>query len=226
TPEPTPVVTIDWKDIPEEVDFDTVYIDDDTMAKGDTRVVSEGEKGIITKVWEITFVDGKEESRRLVAVKNTKDPVSRVVACGTIDTFTDSEGRRVMFKRQIIGDATAYSNSGWGDTIYYGAQLGGLTARWGVIAVDPEVIPLGSKVYVQGLYGINDYGYAIAADTGGSYIQNTRIDVYMDDLTLIDIWGVRDVVIYILEDQTVDIFELRGGAKWIPPEKYGYVPAD
>ena len=48
----------------------------------------------------------------------------------------------------------------------------------------------------------------------------------MDDLTLIDIWGVRDVVIYILEDQTVDIFELRGGAKWIPPEKYGYVPAD
>lgn len=223
TPEPTPVITIDWKDVPEDVDFDTVYVDDETMAKGETRVISEGKKGVITKVYEITFTDGKETSRKLVATKNTKDPVDRVVARGTIDTFTDNRGEKVLFKKRIDGDATAYSNSGWGTAIAYGHELGGLTVRWGVIAVDPNVIPLGTKVYVQGLYGINDYGYAIAADTGGG-IDNNRIDVYMDDLTLIDIWGVRDVVIYILEDQSVDVFELRGDSKWIPPAKYNYVP--
>lgn len=224
TPEPTPVITYDWKDVIEEVDFGTVYVDDETMAKGDTRVVSQGEKGIITKVWEITFTDGKETSRKLVATKNTKDPVDRVIARGTIDTFTDSRGEKVMFKKRIDGDATAYSNSGWGTAIAYGHALGGLTVRWGVIAVDPDVIPLGTKVYVQGVNGINDYGYAIAADTGGGIVRN-RIDVYMDDLTLIDIWGIRDVVIYILEDQSVDVFELRGGSKWIPPAKYNYVAA-
>ncbi|MBP1587426.1 MAG: G5 domain-containing protein [Clostridia bacterium] len=223
TPEPTPVITVDWKDVPEEIGFDTVYVDDDTMAKGSTRVVSEGQKGIITKVWEITFTDGVETSRKLVATKNTKDPVNRVVARGTIDTFTDSRGEKVMFKRRIDGDATAYSNSGWGTAIAYGAQLGGLTVRWGVIAVDPNVIPLGTKVYVKGINGINDYGYAIAADTGGGIVNN-RIDVYMDDLKLIDIWGVRDVVIYILEDQSVDVFALRGSAKWTPPAKYNYYP--
>ncbi len=67
-----------------------------------------------------------------------------------------------------------------------------------VIAVDPKVIPLGTKVYVDGLNGAWDYGYAIAADTG-SAIKNLKIDLYMDTHEDALSWGRRSVNIYVVE---------------------------
>lgn len=67
-----------------------------------------------------------------------------------------------------------------------------------VIAVDPNVIPLGTKVYVDGLNGAWDYGYAIAADTG-SAIKNLKIDLYMDTHSEALSWGRRSVNIYVVE---------------------------
>lgn len=61
-----------------------------------------------------------------------------------------------------------------------------------VIAVDPNVIKLGTKVYVEG------YGYAIAGDTGGS-IKGNKIDVFFPSQTDAFKWGRKDVVIKILE---------------------------
>lgn len=68
-----------------------------------------------------------------------------------------------------------------------------------VIAVDPKIIPLGTKVYVETLNGV-DYGYAIAADTGGA-IKGYKIDVYMDSHHDALVWGRRNVNVYILADQ-------------------------
>ena len=59
-----------------------------------------------------------------------------------------------------------------------------------VIAVDPSVIPLGSKVYVPG------YGYAIAGDTGGA-INGHRIDVYFSSHSQAMSWGVRDIQVKV-----------------------------
>lgn len=67
-----------------------------------------------------------------------------------------------------------------------------------VIAVDPNVIPLGTNVYIDGLNGAWDYGYAIAADTG-SAIKNLKIDLYMDTHAEALSWGRRSVNIYIVE---------------------------
>ena len=60
------------------------------------------------------------------------------------------------------------------------------------IAVDPNVIPLGSKVYVSG------YGLAIAADTGGA-IKGNIIDVYLNSYEECMSWGRRQVTVQILE---------------------------
>ena len=68
-----------------------------------------------------------------------------------------------------------------------------------VLSVDPTVIPLGSKLYVQGLNGAADYGYAVAADTGGA-IKGNRVDLYMDTHSQALQWGRRDVRVYILPD--------------------------
>ncbi len=66
-----------------------------------------------------------------------------------------------------------------------------------VIAVDPNVIELGSRVYVEGLNGAKNYGYAIAADTG-SAIKNIKIDLYMDSHQDTLNWGVKKVKVYVM----------------------------
>ena len=63
------------------------------------------------------------------------------------------------------------------------------------IAVDPDVIPFNSAVYVEG------YGYALAADCGGA-IKGNKIDVYFDSEQECSNWGVKDVTVTILGDST------------------------
>ena len=209
-----PVITLEYEDIPEEVGFGTKYIEDTDMYEGDTRVAVKGENGIITHVYEITMVDGVEVSRRLVKTKETKAPVDEVIAYGTISNFINSRGMKIAFSKHLDGVATAYTYSEkWHDILYYGDQLGGLRARWGVIAVDPNVIPLGTKVYVKSVDGSADYGFAIAADIGGS-IKGNKIDLWMDNAEITFMWGVRSVEIYILADQSIDIFALRQNDTW------------
>ncbi len=93
-------------------------------------------------------------------------------------------------KRVFTVRATAYTsdpreNGGWNVTAI------GTKIRRGVIAVDPRVIPLRTRVYVEG------YGFATAEDTGGA-IKGNRIDVVMDTKRQSRNWGVRNVKIYIL----------------------------
>ncbi len=68
----------------------------------------------------------------------------------------------------------------------------GRTTQYGVIAVDPRIIPLNTLVYVEG------YGFAIAADTGGA-IKGNRIDVCVMDRRTMDAWGRRKVTVHIFQ---------------------------
>lgn len=88
-------------------------------------------------------------------------------------------------------ESTAYTHvavpgvadiNGTGD----GITRSGLPVAEGLIAVDPEVIPLGTKVWVEG------FGVLLAADTGGA-IKGNRIDIFMDDRQEALRWGRRDV---------------------------------
>lgn len=100
--------------------------------------------------------------------------------------------------REIYVEATAYTadplENGYkpGEHVY-SAMGHDLTANSGMklIAVDPRVIPLGSRVYVEG------YGTAIAGDTGGA-IKGHRIDVLMPDKASSSAWGRRQVRVVIL----------------------------
>ena len=83
----------------------------------------------------------------------------------------------------IILEATAYTWTGCRTA----------TGTWpsrGTIAVDPRVIPTGTKLWVEG------YGEAVAADTGGAIIGN-RIDLYMDSKDECLQWGRRKVEVQI-----------------------------
>ena len=147
-----------------------------------------------------------EISRELVSEVRT-EPVNRVVAKGTKVYFTNSRGLSDSFTQQYEMRATAYAptpeNHGY-------ATASGNRARDGVVAVDPDVIPLGTKLYVKSnVAGIPDYGYCIAWDVGGS-IKDMRIDLFMESEYACYQFGSRSVTVYVLEDQSIDVFSLRG----------------
>ncbi len=87
--------------------------------------------------------------------------------------------------------ATAYTAS------RYARTASGERVSLGVVAVDPRVIPLGTKLYIQSLDGSIDYGYAIASDTGGA-IKNRKIDLFFNTYSDCTKFGVRNVRVYIL----------------------------
>lgn len=71
-----------------------------------------------------------------------------------------------------------------------GRTASGRYTEHGVVAVDPRVIPLGSRLYIPG------YGWAVAADTGGAIVGN-KIDLWMPTLAQCYQWGVRPVTIQV-----------------------------
>lgn len=99
------------------------------------------------------------------------------------------------YKAVLDIKATAYApgphdNGQWGNLTYMGTQI-----RPGVIAVDPRVIPLGSRVYIQFADGSGMYG--IAEDTGGA-IKGNRIDIAMVSVAKAYDFGVQQVKVYVL----------------------------
>ena len=91
--------------------------------------------------------------------------------------------------------ATAYYafGSGGNDINGNGITATGLRARKGIVAVDPRVIPLGTKLFIPG------YGEALAADTGG-WIKNDRIDLCFESLEEAFRFGRRKIKVYLIED--------------------------
>jgi 3D (Asp-Asp-Asp) domain-containing protein len=82
--------------------------------------------------------------------------------------------------RTLTVSATGYALSGTTAT--------GLPVGWGIVAVDPSVIPLGTHMTVPG------YGEAVAADTGGAIVGDT-IDLWFPTVAQADAWGRRTVTI-------------------------------
>ncbi|MEW6770101.1 MAG: 3D domain-containing protein [Bacillota bacterium] len=93
------------------------------------------------------------------------------------------EVSRAVSQQQFFMEATAYTYTGQ-DT------ASGVPPRPGVVAVDPEVIPLGTELYVE------DYGPAVALDTGGD-IKGYRIDVFMESKQKALAWGRRQVRVWV-----------------------------
>lgn len=91
--------------------------------------------------------------------------------------------------RKLRVHSTAYTSAEGGDLSYTGEKL-----EWGIIAVDPNVIPLGSQVYIP------QFNMVFRAIDIGSAIRNNRIDIYFGNLKKALDWGIRDIDIIILEE--------------------------
>lgn len=163
----------------------------DRLPQGVSEVVQQGQDGLEEVTFVTVFEDGIEVGRDLVERAVVRQPVSRILHVGTAGKIV-RDGQLVEYRRALSMIATAYywgpeCTGKWAD----GYTYTGLEAKKGVIAVDPRVIPLGTKVYVEG------YGFAIAGDIGGA-IKGNRIDLCFDTLEEVHAYGMRRVTLYIL----------------------------
>lgn len=145
------------------------------------RVMKKGANGEHEQVIKVMFEDGKEVERLVLQQQVLRAPVNQVVSRGAQTTISRG-GQTIQFKRAYLMRASAYSGGGMTAT--------GHDVHWGVIAVDPKVISLGTQLYVDG------YGEAVALDTGGA-IKGNRVDLYMNSEEAAQSWGVRSVIVYV-----------------------------
>ncbi|HOA15678.1 MAG TPA: 3D domain-containing protein [Bacillota bacterium] len=179
-----------------ETGFGVKKVADPSLEKGKTKVVVQGRKGLLLKTVVETRIGMKLLSREKVSERIISRPVTQVVHYGTKEPLRKlvTKSGTYYYRKSFVVTATAYEPSEVSCGEYAdGFTAIGLKAGPGIIAVDPRVIPLRSKVYVQG------YGYAIAGDVGGA-IKGNRIDVCFNTVREALDFGRRRVRIYILED--------------------------
>jgi uncharacterized protein YabE (DUF348 family) len=179
--------------VEEPINFAVVTKKDNSLEKGTEKVVKEGEQGLLTKKYEVVLENGKEVSRTLISEQKVKDKQDKIVAVGTKEIAEQVSRGSAETGKEFYVSSTAYTASCNGCS---GITSSGINLKSNpnakVIAVDPQVIPLGTKVYVEG------YGYAVAADTGGS-IKGYKIDVFFPSNSQAYRWGNRKVKIKILK---------------------------
>lgn len=168
-----------------EVDIPVTYIEDYNRKYGENLIKDGGKPGkskVISK--KVANADGTHSFTEL-GREILQEPESKVVLKGMAMSVKTPDGYK-RYKKKMIAEASAYVATGNRTAV-------GLVPYVGIVAVDPRVIPLYTKMYIPG------YGIAMAGDTGG-YIIGNRIDLFYDDYNEAIQFGRRNVEVYILED--------------------------
>ena len=217
----TETVYIDYTDIEyvnvsytEAIPHSTKTVYSHSEAEG-TTTLEEGSDGVkqvnyteklVNGVSEEKTVTGEEvvaaavDAKKIVGTKKVTSTVTTSASVKSVSTLTpsspielDQNGNPVNYKSKITARATAYT--------YTGNKCStGVAPQPGYIAVNPNYIPYGTKMYIKTADGSVIYGYAVAADTGGFTRRYPKgVDLFMSSESACKSFGVRNVEIYILE---------------------------
>lgn len=187
------------------IPYRTVTNESTAWEEGSSMVVRQGKNGVMTKKYDVYLTNGVESDRVEISSEVTTEPVDKQVLVGTGKRAADivvTEGAPSSYSAVLTCTATAYDLSFQscgkrpGDK-GYGITATGTQAAYGTVAVDPKVIPLGSKLYIETTDGSFVYGYATAADTGGA-IKGNKVDLFFPSYDDCMKFGRRSVRVYIL----------------------------
>lgn len=168
--------------------------------RGQDTVITQGKDGLARRDYLVTYADGEEIGREQIKEEMLEEPVAHEVEVGALEVVATSRGD-VRARASYIMQATGYDVTSAGKSPSdpgYGITATGIRAVYGVVAVDPRVIPLGTRLYITSTDGSYVYGYATAADTGGA-IKGNRIDLCFSSRNEALCFGRRDVKVYVLE---------------------------
>jgi len=170
---------------------------DPKMDRGTSRVVREGSDGEMIQAVMVKRGDNGVISETVLSERVWVRPQPKVIATGSrepLRVLLTSRGN-YTYRTVMTMTATAYEPSPRSCGKYAdGYTAIGMKAAPGVVAVDPRVIPLRTRLYVEG------YGPALAADVGAA-IKGNRIDLFFETLDEALRYGRRRVNVYILEDR-------------------------
>jgi 3D (Asp-Asp-Asp) domain-containing protein len=178
-----------------QIPYPTTERDDPTHPRGVATVVQPGRPGLARETGVQLARGGVAAVRKVYGEQVLRPPQPATVAVGTSTAFVHVNGQYYHYARSLTMVATAY-DAGWASNGPWTGQATalGIPLQYGVVAVDPRVIPLGSRLYVQG------YGLAVAADTG-SAIQGDRIDLFFWNSPVdTAAFGIRHLQVYVLDD--------------------------
>ncbi len=189
-----------------EIGFETEYQESDDYPKGYEEVTREGENGFVEITTTYKYVNGESQGSCGEIENVVKKPISKLVTKGTAEvalasnlgSSTSSSGSGnagtvagLSYKSVLTGSATAYTASEGALTAT------GVPAYVGGVAVNPNIIPYGSKLYI--VADGYTYGYATAVDTGGALMSGSAlVDLYMSTYDECINFGRRNVTVYVL----------------------------
>lgn len=183
----------------EEIAFETIVEETDSLYIGESRVTSGGVKGEKQVSYKITLTDKVETAREAIKEEIIKEPVAETKQLGTkekpapvVNTPSSPQSNRdgLNYSSIVTGLATAYCDTG--------LTASGHVAGYDYVAVNPNIIPLGSSLYIRTTDGAYER-YCIASDTGGNLINgNVLIDFWFPTAAECYAFGARNVEVYIL----------------------------
>ena len=185
----------------ETIAYTSSHKNSDSVELGETKVETKGQNGEKLVTRKCKYIDGKKVFEEVVDSKTIKKPVNEVILVGTkgaatsggAGTFTDMYGNTVAYSQVLTGSGTAYTAPAGAGTAT------GVPAYHGGVAVNPNIIPYGSKLYIESTDGSFVYGYATAVDTGGALMSGTAIvDCYYSTYNECVNFGRRNVNVYVI----------------------------
>ena len=188
------------------VDYSTEIRYTSELRQGATKVLQYGKEGVRTVTYRQKLENGKVVSTKQIDSEITTQPIKKIVLIGTkvgkivseapFAIKLDSAGQPVKYKKKLYGECTAYTTDR-GDSGAWTAT--GRRAQVGVVAVDPRVIPYGTKLWIVSADGKIVYGYAIAGDTGGAVCSGrVLVDLYYDTYGECSSFGRRNMNVYVI----------------------------
>jgi uncharacterized protein YabE (DUF348 family) len=193
------IVKVEEKIVKEtqKIPYEVKTVNDSNLYKGETRKAKVGKLGEKQIAYKVVYHNGKPVNKMVVAENVTVEPTNEIIKKGTAEIRVASAAlSRSSVSRGSTLQAT--STSGINMTVTATAYTGGGTtstgvpARYGLIAVDPRVIPYGTKVYIP-QFG----GTFVAADTGGA-IKGSKIDIYLNSYSECINFGRQSLDIVVL----------------------------
>lgn len=190
---------------------ETIRCDAPGISAGTEQVLTEGEDGEMICTALVTYINGEETGRTVLSRKITKQPVARVIGVGTAqaevvemedeampiigeNTITLPTGEVLTYTGTAQFHATAYTHTDAGCDFITATMT---RVRIGTVAVDPRIVPYGTRMFIITNDGAYVYGASTAEDCGGA-IKGKRLDLYFPTHEECIQFGRRDCTVYFL----------------------------
>lgn len=177
----------------EDIPYGTTEVGVDTIPRGTRAVASEGICGKVSRTYLVKYVNGERAEEAVYTEFPISSPVNEVVNVGIGGTVTAKDGTTYTYNYRKQMEATAYTYLPPYTTM---TTATGETLRKGIVAVDPKVIPLHTKMFITS--DSWEYGHGVAEDTGGKIKGNIVDLAYMSYDECIR-FGRRQMQVYILD---------------------------